>query len=93
MVTSVTMVRQMGSFNIEQRTKDGFFNANSLLAQWNSKEGNSKREMKKFIESPKTIQFINEIENQTPIEDLRLGENKAFHIKKGRNTSKGKTND
>lgn len=26
----------MGQFNVEQRTKDGFFNATSLLKQWNA---------------------------------------------------------
>lgn len=29
------MTRPMGQFNVEQRTKDGMFNATSLLKQWN----------------------------------------------------------
>lgn len=93
MITSVTMVRKMGSFNVEQRTKDGYFDANALLSQWNSNKSNSKRELRKFLESPKTIQFVNEIELESPIDKMRLGENKAFFIKKGRNTAKGRTHD
>jgi len=58
MVTSVTMVRQMGSFKVEQRTKDGYFDATQLLHQWNLKEGNSIREIKRFLDSKKTNQFI-----------------------------------
>lgn len=87
------MVRKMGSFDILQRTKDGYFDANELLHLWNGRENNSKREMKRFLESPKTIQFIQEIEEESLIAETRFAENKAFIIKKGRVTSKGKTKD
>lgn len=83
----------MGSFDILQRTKDGYFDANELLHLWNGRENNSKREMKRFLESPKTIQFIQEIEEESLIAETRFAENKAFIIKKGRVTSKGKTKD
>lgn len=36
MKTNQIMLRRMGDFKVEQRTKDGFFNATSLLRQWNS---------------------------------------------------------
>lgn len=29
------MIRPMGQFKVEQRTKDAFFNATALLKQWN----------------------------------------------------------
>jgi len=87
------MVRKMGSFDILQRTKDGYFDASALLHLWNGRDNNSKREMKRFLESPKTIQFITEIEEESQSAEMRYADNKAFTIKKGRNTSKGKTKD
>lgn len=35
MKTNNIMVRPMGQFKVEQRTKDGMFNATALLKQWN----------------------------------------------------------
>ena len=35
MKTNQNMIRKMGNFDVIQRTKDGFFNATSLLKQWN----------------------------------------------------------
>lgn len=35
MKTNNVMVRKMAQFNVEQRTKDGMFNATALLKQWN----------------------------------------------------------
>lgn len=35
MKTNQVMTRQMGNFEILQRTKDGMFNATLLLKQWN----------------------------------------------------------
>lgn len=90
MITSVTMVRKMGSFNIEQRTKDGYFDANSLLNQWNSRPENTRRRKDDFLNSKRTKEFIDTIQ-----EDLANGEISpmAFYEKKGRNTYKGKTKD
>ena len=84
------MVRKMGSFDILQRTKDGYFDANELLIQWNSRDGNTRRRKDDFLNSKRTKEFIDTIEL-----DLAHGENypMAFYEKKGRNTSKGKTKD
>jgi len=84
------MIRKMGNFDISQRTKDGYFDANILLTQWNLKKGNSKRQMLDFLSSKKTIEFVevlNEELTQSEISDM------AFIHKKGINTSKGKTKD
>lgn len=35
MKTNQVMIRPMGQFKVEQRTKDGFFCATELLRQWN----------------------------------------------------------
>lgn len=87
------MVRKMGSFNILQRTKDGYFDANELLAQWNSKKENPERRMLRFLDSPKTKEFITEIQNESPSTEMHNGLITAYYEKKGRNTSKGKTKD
>jgi hypothetical protein len=36
------MIRKMGTFDVTQRTKDGFFNATALLKQWNNIVENQK---------------------------------------------------
>lgn len=87
------MVRKMGNFDVLQRTKDGYFDANILLTQWNFKKENPKRKMIEFLESPKTQVFINEIELEIHSRDSEHGEFSAFVIKKGRNTINGKTKD
>lgn len=93
MITSVTMVRKMGAFDVLQRTKDGYFDANELLQQWNANKKNPERKMIRFLESPKTLEFINEIESESPSAEMHYGSLNAFVIKKGRNTAKGKTKD
>lgn len=42
METNNIVVRPMGQFNVEQRTKDGMFNATDLLKQWNKEKKDSK---------------------------------------------------
>ena len=47
------MTRPMGNFHVEQRTKDGMFNATALLKQWNLNTQNSgdlkKKDMDDFF--------------------------------------------
>jgi len=90
MKTSVTMIRKIGDFDILQRTKDGYFDANVLISQWNSVEGKKRRRIDDFIKSKTTLDFIEVINS-----DLANGEISpmAYYIKKGKNTSKGKTKD
>lgn len=52
------MIRPMGQFNVEQRTKDGFFNATALLNQWNKQSGQQKQ-MVHYTENAGTQEFIN----------------------------------
>lgn len=84
------MVRKMGSLNVHQRTKDGYFDANALLTEWNKREGNSRKNMKDFTEKKGTIEYL-EVLN----DDLAQSEISVMAIieKKGRNTSKGRTKD
>lgn len=73
MKTNNVMVRKMAQFKVEQRTKDGMFNATALLKQWNKAVENhevliphSDRDLKKkdlddyFAISP-TKEYINTI--------------------------------
>lgn len=60
MKTNVVMVRQLEGFEIHQRTKDGYFNANVLLNAWNKKTGANK-EIKDFMRNQSTQEFIEEI--------------------------------
>lgn len=58
MKTNQIMTRPMGDFHVEQRTKDGMFNATDLLNQWNSSSGQQKQ-MSHYFENSSTEEFIN----------------------------------
>lgn len=57
MKTNQIMIRPMGGFKVIQRTKDGFFCATELLAQWNEKSG-MKKEVTKFFDLQSTSELI-----------------------------------
>ena len=63
MKTNQIMTRPMGSFHVEQRTKDGFFNATDLLKQWNSNTQNSgelkQKTIAHYFENSATEEFMN----------------------------------
>jgi hypothetical protein len=63
MKTNVVMLRKMGQFEVQQRTKDGYFNATDLLGQWNEFSGMQKQ-MVHFTENQTTKVFISEIMKQ-----------------------------
>lgn len=71
----------MGCFSVEQRTKDGMFNATALLRQWNESAG-EKKEIKKFFENQNTKEFISAL-----IEEENLNGEKSAYL-----TSRGKYN-
>lgn len=50
MKTNQIMTRPMGQFKVQQRTKDGYFNATALLKQWNNTNG-SKEEIEDYLKS------------------------------------------
>jgi antitoxin component of MazEF toxin-antitoxin module len=56
------MTRPMGQFHVEQRTKDGYFNATSFVKQWNLHTQNSgdvkKKEIKEYLENKSTQEFL-----------------------------------
>lgn len=57
MKTSVNVIRKLNDFDVIQRTKDGMFNATSLINQWNDSNHQSK-EITKFFENKHTNEFI-----------------------------------
>lgn len=52
------MTRYIDSFPAIQRTSDGYFDGSELLRQWNNVEGNPRRRMSEFVDSPKTKEFL-----------------------------------
>lgn len=89
MKTNQVLVRAMGQFQVEQRTKDGMFNATSLLKAWNSavklNTQNSgdlkKKDMKEFFDNKGTKEFINAL-----IEEENLNrENSPYLSSRGKN--------
>lgn len=104
MKTNQVLERPMGEFNVLQRTQDGYFDANVLLAQWNSKKKNPERKLSRFLDSPNTKQFIETILNEeftnTQVIDYQVSaknispDNQVVKKIKGRTFSDGrKTKD
>jgi len=92
MKTSVIMKRTMDKFIIEQRTKDGYFDANHLLQQWN--KDNSEKKMSRFLDMEKTQTFIGEIYSQeSHSAKMYDGDFQVVITIKGKNTSRGKKPD
>ena len=90
MKTNQIMIRQMGEFTVSQRTKDGYFDAGELLRQWNSVEGNPRRQMSKFLESDNTSEFLKALaEDESHRAKMLIGENQLLMEVKGRNTKEG----
>lgn len=88
------MTRKMGEYDVLQRTGDDFFDGNALLMQWNAKDGNTRRRMSEFLDSPKTKEFLDALAED---ESQRRKTDKAniqLVIKsKGKSTKNGKTPD
>ncbi len=70
MKTSVVMIRKMGSLDVHQRTKDGMFNATSLLKQYNS--GERGKEVSAFLKNSKTIEFIEALQESEELDTRKI---------------------
>lgn len=57
MITNQIMKRQLDKFTVEQRTKDGMFNATHLLKQWNENTGQQKS-IAHYLENAATQEFV-----------------------------------
>lgn len=87
MKTNQIMTRPMGSFKVEQRTKDGMFNATNLLDQWNKmveeNVGNpifKKKAIADFFRLSQTKEFVEAL-----VEEENLpNEKTAYSIVRGK---------
>lgn len=75
MKTNQVMIRPMGVFKVEQRTKDGMFNATALIRQWNESMG-EKKEVTKFFELENTKAFISAL-----MEEEKLNTQDSAYLK------------
>lgn len=71
MKTNQVMTRQMGNFEILQRTKDGMFNATLLLKQWND-QSVSNRKLDNYFNSEKTKEFIQTIQERENLDTPKM---------------------
>jgi len=69
MKTNQVMIRKMGDFDVAQRTKDGMFNATSLLIQWNLSGMGSKKEIADYFSNKSTNEFIKSLESEEDFKD------------------------
>ncbi len=93
MKQNVVMVRKMGVFDVMQRTKDGYFDGNSLLYQWNTSRNTQRRRMIEFLESPKTLEFIDVIKEESQLRETDNADFKVVSTYKGKSTKNGKEKD
>lgn len=75
MKTVNVLTRKMGDFNVFQRTSDGYFDANSLLKQWNDNPENTRRRLDDFMNSSRTKEFVSALS-----EDEAIGEKSTLVI-------------
>lgn len=73
------MTRPMGTFTVEQRTKDGYFNATTLIKQWNENAA-AKKEIKDYLDNKSTQEFLNALSEE---ENLN-GENSPYLTSRGK---------
>lgn len=94
MKTTQMMVRCIDNFSVTQRTSDGYFDGGELLRQWNSVDGNPRRQMSKFLEMDSTRDFLKALAiDESQSANLLIGENQLLIKVKGRNTKDGKIPD
>lgn len=89
MKTNNVMIRPMGQFKVEQRTKDCMFNATSLLKQWNEFSG-QKKNVNHYLSNDSTKEFLDAIINDDEsIRNSERPENQVFIKGKCKTNSDG----
>jgi len=68
------MTRQMGVFDVYQRTKDEMFDATSLAKQWNSASHpvKGRKDVSDFLRLDKTKEFITTLENDSDFDTGKI---------------------
>lgn len=84
MKTNNVLTRPMGDFSVNQRTKDGFFNATDLLRQWNLNTRNfgdlKKKDLDDYLNNKSTQEFVSTIIQKETLS----GKNGVITSSKGR---------
>lgn len=89
MKTNNVMVRPMGQFKVEQRTKDGMFNATSLMNQWNDNSG-QKKNINHYLDNSTTKEFMEALVNDDAnIRNSERPMNQVFTKTKAKTNSDG----
>ena len=88
------MKRQMGEYDVLQRTKDSYFDINSLVCQWNSVAGNKRRRLDDFLNSKNTKEFVSVLSKSLAQGEISPMANlEVIKKNKGSNTSNGRSQD
>lgn len=85
------MTRKMGDFDVYQRTKDAYFDASSLLQQWNEHSKGSDKKMSRYLETKQTKEFMEEL--SAKMHHANNQENMFVVTVKGRSTGSGRIPD
>ena len=68
MKTNQVMIRPMGQVKVEQRTKDGFVNASTVLRRWNEHSGQQKK-MSHYTDNASTQEFLTALLKEENLKD------------------------
>lgn len=79
MKTNNVLTRPMGDLSVNQRTKDGYFNATTLINQYN-RLNDSNKEIKDYLENKSTQEFLSAL----VAEENLHGENSPYVTSKAR---------
>ena len=94
MKSNKIMKRQLGEYNVLQRTKDSYFDINSLVCQWNSVVGNKRRRLDDFLNSKNTKEFVSVLSKSLAQGEISPMANlEVIKKNKGSNTSNGRSQD
>lgn len=96
MKTNQIMTRKMGVFDVYQRTKDAYFDATSLMQQWNEQSSGRKKQMSEYINAKSSKEFLEalgEREQKRNFVNANNQEHTFILTVKGRSTRNGRIPD
>ena len=97
MKTTKIMKRQMGDYEVLQRTSDSYFDGNALLLQWKHEHPKCKDSIKDFLDQKKVKDFIqylqDDLRSQAQPQKGGMDEIQIIKYDKGNNSSNGRLAD
>ena len=91
------MKRQMGDYEVLQRTSDSYFDGNALLLQWKHEHPKCKDSIKDFLDQKKVKDFIqylqDDLRSQAQPQKGGMDEIQIIKYDKGNNSSNGRLAD